>query len=221
MSESDPKAPEAADSANPAAPETGSPPAAAAVQAPAPSRWLNLAIAVAVVTVGGFVLGRATSGNTAAPAAPAEPIALNVPPRGGKRVLPAALMRRLRMPRRTLPTAPTSPESLHNGEPAAVMAARRPGLMPPELPSVAAAMAAVQPKVQDCVKDLPASTTHGVVVRYQLHAEGTAGATVKQARLVYPAAGPEVHRCVVQAVQDVHVPTLQHDAVGAHTFAGR
>ena len=223
---SDPNTPENPPAQNPAPAQAPAAPAAPAASpaesTPPATRWTNLAIAVGIVTVGGFILGRATTATPPEPT-PAAPVALNVPP-AAKR-LPPELIRRLRLPPRRTALGPAIGMQLANNPQAAMGATDpngRPAMLPNEIPAVAKAMNEVQPQVQSCVAGLSTVSAHAVVVKYRVHGDPAAGGTVEDARVLYPPGNdPQLRDCVMKAVRGVKVPGLNQNAVGVHAFAGK
>lgn len=195
-------------------------PSPAPPASPAPSggsRWTSLAIAVAVVTVGGFILGRAsgTSGSSD-PAGNALPgrvhppnlhVPLNVAPMT-PRVSPE-VMARIREAQRQGRTNPT-PDPVGQPAPAAAMQAAGdvPAPIAPNLPVFRQVIVALQPQVQTCFAQ-GASHPGQMIVAAQLHRDAEAG-TLQQARVARSTLeSQQAEACVLQAVQNAKLPELK------------
>ncbi|MBS2030830.1 MAG: hypothetical protein JST54_23200 [Deltaproteobacteria bacterium] len=212
----------------PAPSPQASAPSAQAAAAPAKegSRWTSLALAVAVVTVGGFLLGRA-GGSSSAP----EPMRTltqlpprNVPALSPTRLPPGVLAQRLRDARFRPSTAmqPTQGASLP-ASPRAMLKA------PPEeavaLQAVAnvvgAAATAARPRVETCLSKAstqPATAT----VAYTVHRDPNAGGSIRDAHITNASfEDAQVRQCVVDAFAATHIPELRGtgDLVGSGNFS--
>ena len=218
-----PPSPEASTSAPSPQPQAASP---AAPPAKEPSRWTSLILAVAVVTVGGFLLGRA--GNNPPPPPPAPVINVmpgrNVPMLATNRIPPSQLLQRLR-DARLKPVTASLPSSGAGLQSPRALLKPDPNQEANALQSKANAVGfignSVRPQIQSClgkVATQPATAT----VAFTLHRDPTAGGTLHDVSITESNFNDsQVRQCVVDAVSSKQLPELKGtgELTGAESFS--